>query len=55
MPGSVDRTKLICAHEQEDMSDQIIDNIGASPYIAPKLDVGVDFQIDASEFGILRI
>ena len=50
----VNRAKLICAHEQEDMPDQTIDNIGASPYIAPKLDVGVDFQIDASEFGILR-
>ena len=46
--NGVNVAKPICAHEQEDQSDQIIDNIGSSPYIAPKLDVGVDFQIDTS-------
>ena len=30
-------TEIVCSHEQEDVSDQIIDNIVQTPYVAPDL------------------
>ena len=31
------RLPYVCSHEQEDVSDQIIDNIVQTPYVAPDL------------------